>query len=214
MLSPELLAENWVQNTLAAVLFLVTLSISIRAFIIYTKTDSPRVLSLAIAMGVIALTALADFLSSNMTGITLHTDWFLYLGQAASFLFIALSLLRNTNNYFRVLIRAQILTTALLIGLVLLSPTLPDLPFLALRVILSGARIVCCLAIFYFYISAYMAKHTRFSLMMSISFVLLAFGYLVLIQKYFSASGDILDHTGDFIRIAGLIVLFIATLIG
>lgn len=214
MFSPDLLAANWVQNILAAFLFCVTLSISIRAFLIYARTDSPRVLILGISMGVIALTALADFISSNITGVTLHTDWFLYLGQATSYLFIALSLLRSTNNYFRYLIRTQIFITALLIGIVLLSPTLPDLPFLWLRVLLSGARIVCCLAIFFSYISAYMAKHTRFSLLMGISFVLLAFGYLVLIQKYFTANGDMLDHVGDFIRIAGLIVLFIATLIG
>lgn len=214
MLSPSLLEANWVQNILATVLFLVALFISIRAFMIYAKTDSQRVLVLGIAMGVIAFTALADFLSSNTSDLVLHTDWFLYLGQGTSFLFIALSLLRNTTNYFRVLIRVQILVTALLIGLVLLSPSLPDLPFLGLRVILSATRIIFCLTIFFFYISAYMSKHTRFSLMMSISFLLLAFGYLVLIQKYFVASGDTLDHVGDFIRIAGLIVLLITTLIG
>lgn len=214
MLSPSLLEANWVQNILATVLFLVTLSISLRAFIIYTKTDSPRVFILGIAMGIIALTALADFLSSNIDIFTLHTDWFLYLGQGTSFLFIALSLMRNSNNYFRILVRVQILITALLIGVLLLSLTLPDLPFLGLRVFLSGSRIVFCVAIFFFYSSAYMAKRTRFSLLMGVAFVLLAFGYLVLIQKYFSPNGAILDHVGDFIRIAGLIVLLIATLIG
>lgn len=60
----------------------------------------------------------------------------------------------------------------------------------------------------------YNVCRNSFSLMMGISFILLAFGYLVLIQKYFSTSGDILDHVGDFVRVAGLIVLFIATLIG
>jgi len=214
MFSSALLAANWVQNILAAILFGVTLSISIRAILIYTRTDSPRILILGISMGVIALTALADFISSNNTGLTLHTDWFLYLGQGTSYLFIALSLLRNTNDYFRVLIRVQIFLTALLIGVVLLSPTLPDLPFLWLRVLLSGSRIVGCLAIFFAYTSAYLAKRARFSLLMGISFALLAFGYLVLIQKYFSANGDILDHVGDFVRIAGLLVLFLATLIG
>lgn len=214
MLSPSLLAANWVQNTLAAVLLLVTLFISIRAFLIYSRTDSSRLLILGISMGVIGLTALADFLSSNISVFTLHTDWFLYLGQGASFLFIALSLLSNTNSYFRILIRVQIVTTALLIGLVLLSPSMPDLPFLGLRVFLSGTRIVFCLFIFFCYISAYMTKHTRFSLLMGLSFLLLAFGYLVLIQKYFVPNGAILDHTGDFIRIAGLILLLITTLIG
>lgn len=214
MLSFSLLTENWIPNTLAVVLMFVAFSIAVRSFVIYAKTDSSRVLILGIALGTIGLTALADFISSNVDGLVLHTDWFLYLGQAVSFLFIALSLVRSTQEYFRGLIRIQVFVTALLLGLALLSPTLPDLPFLWLRVLLSGARIVCCLAIFFSYISAYMAKHTRFSLMMGISFVLLAFGYLVLVQKYFSTSGVTLDNMGDFIRIAGLIVLFIATLIG
>ncbi len=207
-------STNWVQNTLAMVLFFVTLSISIRAFIVYAKADSPRLLILGIAMGVIGLTALADFLSSNISTITLDTDWFLFLGQSASFLFIALSLFRNTTGYFRILTRTQILITALLICLLLLSPTLPALPSLGLEVVLSSSRILFCLAIFFFYISAYMSKHTRFSLLMGISFLLLTFGYLVLIQKYFSSYGDLLDNTGDFIRIAGLIVLFFTTLVG
>jgi hypothetical protein len=212
MLSPSLLQANLVQNLLAAVLCLIAVFVSIRALYIYSQTQSPRLFILGVSMGVIALTAIADFYSSNETSITLNTDWFLYIGQAVSLLFILLSFLNNSDRYFQWLMRSQLLVSALLIGLLLLSPTLPSFPHTALQTLLSGSRCVICFGIFFFYISAYMAKRARFSLLMGIAFLLLGFGYLVLAQQYFASNSVSFDSAGDIIRMFGLIVLLAAIL--
>lgn len=47
-----------------------------------------------------------------------------YIGQSCSLLFILLSFLRNSDEYFQGLMRTHILVSVLLIGLLLLSATL------------------------------------------------------------------------------------------
>lgn len=207
-----LLTSNVVQNFLAVLLFLIALFVSIRAFIVYAQTNSPRLFVLAVSMGIISLTAAADFFSSNVQGVTLNTDWFLYIGQAVSLLFILLSFMSNSDSYFQGLTRLQLLVSALLIGLLLLSPTLPAFPQTALRAILSGSRGLICFGIFFYYASAFMAKRTRFSLLMGIAFLFLAFGYTVLVQQYFVLNAGQFDSIGDLIRMVGLIALLFAVL--
>jgi hypothetical protein len=210
MLSISLLQANLVQNLLAVVLCVVTLFVSVRALYIYTQTHSPRLFVLGVSMGIIALTAAADFYSSNVENITLNTDWFLFIGQSVSLLIILLSFFSNTDKYFQVLMRLQLLASALLLGLLLFSPTLPEFPQTFILPLLSGSRGAICFGIFIFYISAFMEKQTRFSLLMSISFVLLAFGYVVILEKYFSPDAALFDSTGDIIRMCGLFVLLSA----
>jgi hypothetical protein len=206
--------ENLIPNLLAVLLFTVALFISIRAIYLYMQARNPRLFILGVSMGMISLTAAADFISGNITGVNLNTDWFLYLGQAASLLFILLSLVNNDDDYFQRLMRLQVLTSALLIGLLLLSPTLPAFSNVAVKSILSGSRSVLCLGIFYFYTTAFMKKLTRFSLLMSISFALLAFGYLMIVQQYFLSTGSQFDNLGDIIRMVGLVTLLVAILGG
>jgi hypothetical protein len=203
-----------IPNTLAVLLFATSLFISFRAFYIYTQTHSSRLFILGVSLAVISLTALADFVSSNLTAVTLNTDWFLYIGQAVSFLFILLSLINNSDEYLQRLMRVHVLVSALLIGLLLLSPTLPPFSNVALKTVLSGSRCVICFGIFFSYISAFMKKQTRFSLFMGISFMLQAFGYLMTVQQYFLVSGTVFDNIGDVIRMVGLVMLLIAVLGG
>lgn len=205
---------NLIPNILAVSLFIAAMFIALRAFYIYTRSRSPRLFILGLSMGIISLTAAADFFSSNITIISLNTDWFLYIGQAASLLFIFLSFLRDTDTYFRNLMRWQIFVSVLLIGLLVLSPTLPNFPNTIIRAILSGSRCVICFGIFFFYISAFMTKQTRFGLLMGISFMLLAFGYLLIFQQYFVTNSILLDDMGDITRMAGLVTLLTAVIGG
>jgi hypothetical protein len=205
---------NLIPNLIALLLTSIGLFVTIRAFYIFANVQNPRIFILGVSMGVISLTAIADFISSNFTNIQLNTDWFLYLGQAISLLFIFLSLIKNDSGYFRRLMSLHILVSALLLGLLLLSPTLPPFPNTLVRAILSGSRSILCLSIFYFYISAFLKKQTRFSLLMGIAFALLGFGYLVIVQQYFVPNGASLDNVGDIIRMTGLITLLVAVLRG
>jgi len=203
-----------IPNVFAILLFGAALLVAIRAIYAYLQVRNPRLFILGVSMGILSLTAIADFASSNITSVTLNTDWFLYIGQATSFLFIFLSLLTNDNAYFQKLMRAQVFLAALLIGTLLLSPTLPPFTNLAIKATLSGSRSLICFGIFYFYVTTFMRKQTRFSLLMSVAFVLLAFGYLMIVQQYFVNTGVLFDNEGDLIRTIGLIALLIAVFRG
>lgn len=210
------MSDTFIPNLLAVSLFLVALFVSIRAFYTYVRTRSPRLFILGLSMAVIALTAAADFASSNITTITLNTDWFLYIGQSMSLLFIFLSLLRSSIGYLRRLMLWHVCISALLLAFLLLSPALPGFPNTALRAILSGSRFVFCFGILFCYVEAFQRKATRFSFLMGLSFLLLAFGYVMIFQQYFFASSNAVhfDNIGDIIRVFGLVTLLIAVLVG
>jgi hypothetical protein len=197
-------------NLLNILLSVVFLSISFRAFLLYVQLRSPRLFILWLSMALIACTAAADFVSGIVTNISLRTDWFLFLGQAVSFLFIFLSLLRGSEKFLRRLALWQVISTALLLLLLLLAPILPDFPNTATQALLSGSRSVICFLIFSFYVSAFLSKETRFSLLMSGAYLLLSIGYFLILPKYFLAHQEFYDQLGDGIRILGLIVILIA----
>lgn len=208
------MGTNLIPNVISITIFFVSLFISLRAFYVYSATRNPRLFILGLSMSILSLTAVADFISSNVTTITLNTDWFLYIGQAVSLLFIFLSLIRNGEGYFQKLIRVHIIASVILLAIMLLSPTLPAFPNTAVKTILSGSRCVISFAIFYCYASAFMTKPTRFGLLMTISFAVIGFGYLMIVQQYFIAGPQIFDNVGDLLRTAGFLTLLIAILAG
>src|SRR5215472_2587952 len=106
-----------IPNTLAVILFLVCLFISVRAFYAYARSQSQRVFILGLSMAVIALTAAADFVSSNVNSFSLNTDWFLYIGQATSLLFILLSFVRSSEEYLLRLMRLHVFASVLVLCL-------------------------------------------------------------------------------------------------
>ena len=110
--------------------------------------------------------------------------------------------------------RIHVIASVVLIALLLLSPTLPAFPNTALKAILSGSRCVISFGVFYCYASAFMTKQTRFGLLMTISFALLGFGYLMIVQQYFISGPQIYDSVGDILRIFGLLALLVAVLAG
>ena len=203
-----------VGNILAVTLFLVTLFICVRAFYTYAQLRSPRLFTLGLAMGIIALTAAADFTSSNFPSLGLNTDWFLFIGQAVSWLFIWLSLLNHADAYLHRLMRLQVLASLAALCLLILSPTLPDFSGTLLATLLSGSRFVICLLISFSYLLTFLGKQTRFSLLMGMAFVLLGFGYLLIAEKFSVSNLMLFDNAGDFLRLGGLLLLLAAMLAG
>ena len=207
--------QNLIANALSITLFLVALFVAVRAYVVYARSRSRRLLILGNAMTIIALTAAAGFIGDNVTSVSLNVDWFNYIGQTVSFVFILLSLANNSDDYLRRLTSWQLWLSGLLILLAVLAPVLPpEFPDPALtKTVLSGSRGVVCLVIFLYYASLYMDKKTRFSFLMSAAFLLLASGYLLIIPKYYSPN-DTLDHIGDIVRIGGLLALLTAVVLG
>ncbi len=206
--------ENFVANSLSLTLFVVSLFISLRAFYLYTRSRSRRLFILSLSMGMISLTAVAGYAGDNITSISLNVDWFNYIGQTVSYLFILLSFFSESDSYLRSLIRWQIAVSALLLILLFLAPVLPpEFPDPAItKSILSGSRGLICFIIFLYYVNVFMDKETRFSLLMSAAFLLLCIGYSIIIPKY-TTPNDVLDRSGDIMRIAGLVFLLFAVLL-
>jgi hypothetical protein len=206
--------QNFVANLLSLTLFVVSLFISFRAFYLYIRSRSRRLFILSLSMGMISLTAMAGYAGDNITSISLNVDWFNYIGQTVSYLFILLSFFSESDSYLRSLMRWQIAASALLLILMLLAPVLPpEFPDPAItKSILSGSRGLICFIIFFYYAIAFMDKETRFSLLMSVAFLLLSIGYSIIIPKY-TTPNDVLDRSGDLMRIAGLVTLLFAVLL-
>jgi hypothetical protein len=171
-------------------------------------------------MAIIALTAAAGFIGDNVTSISLNVDWFNYIGQTVSFLFIFLSLLFKREHSLRILVGWHLLACIPLLILLILAPVLPpEFPNpVVTKTLLSGSRGVICGFIFLYYMFAFTTKETRFSFLMGTAFLLLSVGYFIVILKYGGNSGpisaDVIDRVGDITRISGSIALFIAIVRG
>jgi hypothetical protein len=152
--------SNLIANLLSLTLFTVSLVIVVRSFYLYSRSPSHRLLIMGVSMTIIALTALAGFAGDNITSISLNVDWFNYIGQTVSFVFIILSLWRNSDHYLRRLARWHIIASSLLLILLLLAPVLPpDFPDPTVtKSLLSGSRGVISLIICITYISSFMKK--------------------------------------------------------
>jgi len=206
--------SSMIPNILAIVLITITTFIAGRSFYLYARIRSPRLFILGLAMAIIALTGLADLASGLITSVTLHTDWFLYIGQAVSFLFIFLSLLKGAESYQQGLMRWHIILSLLSLILLFTALILPDIPNGALEFILSGPRCILCFTVFFSYTAAFMSKQTRFSLLMAAAFFMLSFGYLIIMLQYVVTTSQAFDNLGDVIRMVGLIALFAAVIKG
>ena len=204
---------NLIANSLSITLFLVALFVAWRSFAIYRQMLNYRLCILALSMLMIALTAAAGFAGDNVTSISLNVDWFNYIGQTVSFIFILLSLFLRQERSLRNLLIWQLVFCIPLLTLLVLAPILPpEFPNpIVTKTLLSGSRGIICGFIFLYYASAFMTKETRFSFLMGSSFFLLGLGYFVVMLKYGYPSGDpaatIIDHVGDGLRISGLITL-------
>ena len=200
-----------IPNLLDVSLCLVALFIAVRSFDIYSRFRQFRLFILGLSMVLVSLSAAADFTASYVKVIPLHTDWFLYIGQSVGFLFILLSLVGNSDNYLRGLMRLNILAFVLLLSLLLLSSILPDIDNVT-RTLLGFSRLVICMLILFEYFSAYTKKPTRFSLFMSTSFFLFTVDYLAILELYFVPSFNqyLFLDMGDIAGVIGLAVLVAA----
>lgn len=207
--------QNLIANSLSLTLFFVALFIALRAFVLYAQVRGSRLCILGISMSVIALTAIASYVGDNVTIANLNVDWFKYIAQSISFLFICLSLARGSADYQRKVLRWQLVVSGLLLLLLLLAPVLPNFPNPPVtKTLLGGSRAVICYVIFFFYVVGFVSKERLFSLLMSASFLLQTMGYVLAIPKYSDHSMLLLDQAGDGTRIVGLIIMLVAVFLG
>jgi hypothetical protein len=204
-----------IHNLFESILLIVSTLIAGRAFFFCRQIGGERLFIIGLAMGIIALTSVAGLVGDNaLLGIHYNTNWFKYIGQAVSILFIFLSAIRSADNYLYYLLRAQIAISALLLLLLIITPMLPHFSDPTTEAIVSGSRALTSLLAFYGYMSLFMGKETRYTLLMSVAFLLLTFGYIFILPPLFVPHLDMLSNTGNILRIVGLSMLLLAFLCG
>lgn len=194
----------------------VAFCIALRAFYLYIKLRNPHLFILWLSLSTIVLTSIASLIGDNhlLFHSSINTNWFKYIGQIISWLFIWLSTFRIAQQHALSIKNWHIVSSLLLTTLLLATPFLPPFPNIWTQIILSTLRAVICMFIFFQYIILFVTKTQRFSLFMSVAFLLLAFGYFVIFPKFLYSHQDLLTNTGDIMRICGFIVLLITYLIG
>jgi hypothetical protein len=194
----------------------ITLFISLRAFYLYIKMRSDILFVVGLSMAVIVVGGIAGLVGDFLiTSSSFNTFWFRYIGQIVSYLFIFFISLPGAERHMRALKRLNLVAAALLWLLLLLTPVLPPIPGATLTEVLSGARGVVCLAIFFnYYFLMYAMKGTRFSRLMCLAFLLIATGIAVYTFKFSVPNPLPYDYVGDSTRAVGLLFMLAAFFVG
>ncbi len=195
---------------------IITLLISLRAFNLYSKTRSDTLFIVGLAMAVIGIGGIAGIMGDYViTSKAFNTFWFRYIGQIVSYLFIFFISLPGAERHMRTLKWLNIVATAGLLALLVLTPVLPPISSVALTEILSGARGVVCLAIFFnYYFVMYGKKGTRFAFLMCAAFLLIATGIGIYTIKFSAHNPLPYDYAGDGTRALGLLLMLAAFFAG
>ena len=200
-------------NILDVTTIFVCLFTTVRVGMVYPYVRSPRLLTLGISMGILTIVAIADLIDSNLITIATGSDWFIYSGQIAAFLCILLSITSTSDAYLSGLIRFQVFACVILLCLLLSTFALPDVTDQRLHTLLGSPRFLLCAGISFYYLVGFIKKQTRFSLLMSASFLLLVVGYLLDVQQHIvPLYAELLDALGDVSRLLGFLSLLAAVL--
>jgi hypothetical protein len=201
-----------ITDLIIAIQAVITLFISLRAFYLYFKMRSDTLFIVGLSMAVIGLGGITGLIGDFLiTSSAFNTFWFRYIGQTVSYLFIFFISLPGAERHLRSLTRWNLIATALLFVLLFLTPTLPPIPGVALTEVLSGARGVVCLAVFFnYYFVVYDMKGTRFSFLMCAAFLLIAVGIAVYTIKFSAPNPLPFDYIGDSTRAVGLLLMLAA----
>ncbi len=191
----------------------VTLLISLRAFSLYSWTRKDLLFILGVSMGTIAVVGVIGLIGDNYFAGKFSTKWFRYTAQIVSYTFIFLCAIRSSEKYLRRLKRWQLFFTVLLLAMLLLTPLVPQLSNPLVESSVSFLRAVICFAIGLTYASFFIGKETRFSFLMSLAFLLIAFGIAITTPWYFMKTDLLYLYVGDGMRTIGLFVLLLTYLV-
>src|SRR5205807_8941710 len=143
-------------------------------------------------------------------GVTLHVGWIWYAGTSSALCFMFLNSIVTSSQQLRLLKSWQIIATILFLVLLLLTPTFPAFPNALTPALLNPARPFFCALAFCRYVMLYISKETRFSLAMSIAFLLLGVGFAMITPQLLDPSLALVIVIGAILRILGYSTLFFA----
>jgi hypothetical protein len=204
-----------IANLMTVPIGTVCLFISLRAFYIYNLSRSDMVYVLGLSMAFIAtgvfLGAVGD---AHIAGNTLNTDWDRAFGSCCGGLFIFLSSLVTSHKQMQQLKRWQVLAVVAFIIVILLTPLYPPTKSPPIAFSLNAGRIIIYTCAFTRYFTLYLAKGTRFSLLMWISFLILVTGFALNIPGIFQNGLALITIIAAIVRITGYLAILVAYSVG
>ena len=185
--------------------------IAIRAFYMYSLSRSDVLFILGFAMSSIAVAVLMSNIGDAHL-VPYNTQWARYMCSSSAALFIFLSSLVKSHEQLGQLKRAQIIFAALCVVVILLTPVLPPFASPLIPVTLNNIRTLIYGAALIRYAYLYIKKESRFSLIMSLGFLLLVTGYILITPQLLqpSTTNATLNIIGSFVRIIGYSLLLVA----
>jgi hypothetical protein len=196
-------------NTTFLVLGIVCFVLAIRAFYVYALSKSNYLFVIGLSMADIGVSVVAGYLQdSHITSWNAHISW--YVGTIVGIFFLVAGSWARSDQTILTIRRWLIIFTALFVIVTLLTPILPQFPNPYIPAALNITRTAIALVGCGRYLRLYLAKKTRFSLLMCLAFLLIGGGFGVLTPQLFNTSLDIFLTLGYGLRIIGYIILLTA----
>jgi len=200
-----------VANFLLFLIGVLCIIIALRAFFLYSLSRNDVLFILGFSMSSIAVAA---FLSNigDAHLVPYNTQWARHICSSSGALFIFLSSLVQSHKQLRQLRRMQLVFAALSIAVIVLTPVLPPFSSPLIPAALNNIRTVIYGAALIRYGYLYGLKKSRFSLFMSLGFLCLVIGFILITPQLLhpSAINATLSLIGPFVRICGYCSLFAA----
>ena len=201
-------------NTLLFISGMLSLAVAVRAFYMYSITQSQRLFTIGLSMVIVAIGIACSALNNSPFLPPMNLGWAWYAGTSIGFFFLFLSSLMKSDEQFGLLKRWEIIATALVITVIALTPVLPAFTNQLVPFALGSFRTIICFLGFFRYLMIYTSKGTRFSLLMCLTFLFIAGSYGILIPQILDPNLAGLAIAGTIMRIIGDVILFVAFVIG
>ncbi len=202
-------------TTLLFVAGLCCLGTGIAAFRRYSITQSERLFIIGVSMTIAAIGIASGALDNIPSLAPYGLEWAWYIGTSCGYFLLFLSSIMKSAEQFRILRRWSIITGGVVILMIILSTVLPDISHNQNAIVLLNTlRAVICSLGFFRYLTLYISKGTRFSLLLCLTFLFLMVGYATIIAQALSPIFAQFLLVDIIIRLAGDFLLFIAFVAG
>ena len=189
--------------------------VAIRAFYMYSLSRSDMLFILGFAMCSIAVAVFMSTIGDTHL-VPYNTQWARYACSCSGAIFIFSSSLVRSHEQLGRLKRLQVIVAAMCVVVIALTPVLPPFASPLIPATLNNIRSLIYGAALVRYAYLYIMKESRFSLIMSLAFLLLVTGYILATPQLLQSTptNATLSIIGAFVRVFGDISLLVAYSVG
>jgi hypothetical protein len=202
-----------IANDVFLVLGIVCMILAFRAFYVYALSRNDLLFVIGLAMANIGISVFCGYIQ-NIHLVTWNTQWAWYVGTIIGALFLVLGSFMRTPQQLVITKNWLIGLSLLYVVQILFTPILPQFSGPAVPVTLNIIRSVIPLIGFVRYLLLFSGKGTRFTLFMSLGFLLIGAGFGVLTPAIIDSTLAIYLVIGYSLRIVGYSLLLTAYSIG